>query len=215
MRKLELKTKVARKPQVQKTLKRVVKILECLAANGWNEVTFTEAKNWLGDGSAINTRVLQNYESVASQWGVALKFVTKRSSDQVKDHVLYVSPSTAMMVIEKMEELVDMECYSSIKKSLVAQLPATKQQEEVISTAAATPATKPADSNSSKFINLKLEIDLENLNLAKAKEAADKFETLKSLGVIFPADVEELASQLQRLAELDKEREELMKSLSF
>lgn len=210
MRKLELKEKVARKPQVTKTLKRVVKILECLAANGWHEVTFTEAKNWLCDGSAINTRVLQNYESVASQWGVALKFTTKRSSDQVKDHVLYVSPADAMGILAKLENLVDMECYSSIKKSLVSCLP---KAHEI--TADSVSTATPAKSNSSKFIDLKLEIDLENLNLAKAKEAANKFETLKSLGVIFPADVEELASQLQRLAELDREREELMKSLSF
>ena len=211
MRKLELKVKVARKPQVAKTLKRVVKILECLAANGWNEVTFTEAKNWLGDGSAINTRVLQNYESVASQWGVALKFTTKRSSDQVKDHVLYVSPSTAMTVIEKMETLIDMECYSSIKKSLVAQLPATKQQEEEV----VPTATEPAKSTSSKFIDLKLEIDLEHLSLDQAIRMADKLEKLENLGVIFPEDVATLASQLKRLAALDKEREELMKSLSF
>ncbi len=214
MRKLELKEKVARKPQVTKTLKRVVKILECLAANGWHEVTFTEAKNWLCDGSAINTRVLQNYESVASQWGVAFKFVTKRSADRVKDHVLYVSPADAMGILAKLENLVDMECYSSInssiKKSLVSCLP---KAHEI--TADSQTAAEPAKSNSSKFIDLKLEIDLENLNLAKAKEAANKFETLKSLGVIFPADVEELASQLQRLAELDREREELMKSLSF
>jgi hypothetical protein len=213
MRKLELREKVARKPQVTKTLKRVVKILECLAANGWHEVTFTEAKNWLCDGSAINTRVLQNYESVASQWGVALKFTTKRSSDRVKDHVLYVSPADAMGILAKLENLVDMECYSSIKKSLVSQLPKAHEITADYSVSTATPA--PAKSNSSKFIDLKLEIDLENLNLAKAKEAANKFETLKSLGVIFPADVEELASQLQRLAELDKEREELMKSLSL
>lgn len=210
MRKLELKEKVARKPQVQKTLKRVVKIIECLAANGWHEVTFTEAKNWLGDGSAINTRVLQNYESVASQWGVALKFTTKRCADKVKDHVVYISPADAMGVLAKLETLVDMECYSSIKKSLVSQLPKAR---EIMTTTATEPA-KPA-LNSSRFIDLKLEIDLENLNLAKAKEAANKFETLKNLGVIFPADVEELASQLQRLAELDREREELMKSLSL
>lgn len=212
MRKLELKTKVARKPQVQKTLKRVVKIIECLAANGWHEVTFTEAKNWLGDGSSINTRVLQNYESVASQWGVALKFITKRSSDRVKDHVLYVSPADAMGILAKLETLVDMECYSSIKKSLVSCLP--KAHEITADTITAAEPAKPA-LNSSRFIDFKLEIDLENLNLAKAKEAASKFETLKSLGVIFPEDVNELASQLQRLAELDKEREELMKSLSL
>jgi hypothetical protein len=210
MRKLDEKVKVARKPQVAKTLKRVVKILECLAANGWHEVTFTEAKNWLGDGSSINTRVLQNYESVASQWGVALKFTTKRSSDRVKDHVLYVSPADAMGILAKLENLVDMECYSSIKKSLISCLP---KAHEI--TADSQTAAEPAKLNSSKFIDLKLEIDLENLNLVKAKEAASKFKTLKSLGVLFPADVEELASQLQRLAELDKEREEPTKSLSL
>lgn len=212
MRKLELREKVARKPQVTKTLKRVVKILECLAANGWNEITFTEAKNWLCDGSAVNTRVLQNYESVAAQWGVALKFITKRCADKVKDHVLYVSPADAMGVLAKLENLVDMECYSSIKKSLVSCLP---KAHEITTDSVSTATQAPTESKSSKFINLKLEIDLENLNLAKAKEAASKFETLKSLGVIFPDDVNELASQLQRLAELDKEREELMKSLSL
>ena len=196
-----------KKPQVVKTLIRVSKIIECIAAND-GQCKYQDIKKYLGDGSQVCTRILNSYKNVCRGYNIPFVYTSCRSVDKIVDIVISMRPDDMLATIAAIEKETDVKIETStdeLKKLLfdgdrlkvvgsqVASKPSDEEKEEEEKEEISRVA-----GFQQKFLETQLALPMDSIDELVA--------LLEEKGVKIP-------ESLKRLAEIDKEREELLARL--
>ena len=197
-----------KKPQVVKTLIRVSKIVECIAAND-GQCKFQDIKKYLDDGSQVCVRILNSYKNVCKGYNIPFVYTSCRSVDKVVDMIISMRPDDMLATIAAIEKETDVkietstdelkkllfngDCLKVVGSSQVASKPSDeekkKEEKKEVSRVAAY---------QQQFLETQLALPMDSID--------ELIALLEEKGVKIP-------ESLKRLAEIDKEREELLARL--
>lgn len=197
-----------RKPQVVKTLTRVSKIVECVAAND-GRCKFQDIKKYLDDGSNVCVRILNSYKNVCKGYNIPFIFTSSKSADKVVDMIIFMRPDDMLATVAAIERETDVKIETSteeLKKLLYEgdRLKVVGPSSQVTS--------KPDDEKKEgekkevsrvatyqqQFLETQLQLPMDSID--------ELIALLEEKGVKIP-------ESLKRLVEIDKEREELLARL--
>ena len=197
-----------KKPQVVKTLTRVSKIVECVAAND-GRCKFQDIKKYLDDGSQVCVRILNSYKNVCKGYNIPFIFTSSKSADKVTDMIIFMRPDDMLATIAAIERETDVKIETSteeLKKLLyegdrlkvvgsssqVASQPDDDEKEEEEKKVSRVAAYQQ------QFLETQLALPMDSID--------ELIALLEEKGVKIP-------ESLKRLVEIDKEREELLARL--
>lgn len=197
-----------KKPQVVKTLIRVSKIVECVAAND-GRCKFQDIKKYLDDGSQVCVRILNSYKNVCKGYNIPFVYTSCRSVDKVVDMIISMRPDDMLATIAAIEKETDVKIETStdeLKKLLfdgdrlkvvgssqVASKPSDEEKKEEEKKEVSRVATYQQ-----QFLETQLALPMDSID--------ELIALLEEKGVKIP-------ESLKRLVEIDKEREELLARL--
>lgn len=197
-----------RKPQVVKTLTRVSKIVECVAAND-GRCKFQDIKKYLDDGSNVCVRILNSYKNVCKGYNIPFIFTSSKSADKVVDMIIFMRPDDMLATIAAIERETDVKIETSteeLKKLLyegdrlkvvgpslqVTSKPDDEKKEEE------KKEVSRVATYQQQFLETQLALPMDSID--------ELIALLEEKGVKIP-------ESLKRLVEIDKEREELLAQL--
>lgn len=198
-----------KKPQVVKTLIRVSKIVECVAAND-GRCKFQDIKKYLDDGSQVCVRILNSYKNVCKGYNIPFIFTSSKSADKVVDMILFMRSDDMLATIAAIERETDVKIETSTEE--LKKLLYEGDRLKVVGSSSQAVASKPSDEEKEEeekkvsrvatyqqqFLETQLALPMDSIDELVA--------LLEEKGVKIP-------ESLKRLAEIDKEREELLARL--
>ncbi len=197
-----------KKPQVVKTLIRVSKIIECIAAND-GQCKYQDIKKYLGDGSQVCTRILNSYKNVCRGYNIPFVYTSCRSVDRVVDITISMRPDDMLATIAAIEKETDVKIETSTDE--LKKLLFDGDRLKVVGSSSQV-ASKPDDDEKKEeekkvsrvanfqqqFLETQLQLPMDSID--------ELIALLEEKGVKIP-------ESLKRLVEIDKEREELLARL--
>lgn len=196
-----------KKPQVVKTLIRVSKIIECIAAND-GQCKYQDIKKYLGDGSQVCTRILNSYKNVCRGYNIPFVYTSCRSVDKEVDMIISMRGDDMLETIKAIENNTDVKI--GITTDELRQALFTDGHLKVVNSSQVT--SKPDDEKKEEekkevsrvatyqqqFLETQLALPMDSID--------ELIALLEEKGVKIP-------ESLKRLVEIDKEREELLAQL--
>lgn len=196
-----------RKPQVVKTINRVAKMIECIAAND-GQCKFQEIKKYLGDGSQVCTRIIDSYKRVCKGYEIPFTYTVCRSVDKEVDMIISMRGDDMLETIKAIENNTDVKI--GITTDELRQALFTDGHLKVVNSSQVT--SKPDDEKKEEekkevsrvatyqqqFLETQLALPMDSID--------ELIALLEEKGVKIP-------ESLKRLVEIDKEREELLAQL--
>lgn len=197
-----------KKPQVVKTLTRVSKIIECIAAND-GQCKYQDIKKYLGDGSQVCTRILNSYKNVCRGYNIPFVYTSCRSVDKIVDITISMRPDDMLATIAAIEKETDVKIETSTDE--LKKLLFDGDRLKVVGSSSQV-ASKPDDDEKEEeekkvsrvatyqqqFLETQLALPMDSID--------ELIALLEEKGVKIP-------ESLKRLVEIDKEREELLARL--
>ena len=195
-----------KKPQVTKTLVRVSKIIECIAAND-GRCKYQDIKKYLGDGSQVCTRILNSYKNVCKGYNIPFVYTSCRSVDKVVDMIISMRSDDMLATIAAIEKETDIKIETSTEE--LKKLLYESDRLKVVGSSSQVVASKPSDEGEKE----------EEKKVSRVANFQQQFlETQLALPMDSIGEITALLEEkgvkglepLKRLAELNKEREELL-----